>query len=175
MPEVWDIYDANRNKTGKLAIRGVDLLKEGEYHIIVNAVIINSKNEILITKRAPHKKNPLLWECAGGSILAGETSLEGMLRELKEELGLEFKKEEAIHFKEIKRNEVPPDIKDLWLFKKDINIEDITFPDKEAIAAKWVTIDEFMKMYENKEIIKSIDFDSEDYNKVLNILKNKNI
>ena len=31
-------------------------LKEGEYHIAVAGIIINSKNEILITKRAPHKE-----------------------------------------------------------------------------------------------------------------------
>ena len=36
---------------------------------------------------------------------------------------------------------------------KDIDIKDITFPDRETIEAKWVSIDEFMKMFENKEII----------------------
>ena len=46
MAEFWDIYDKDRNKTGKLAQRGVDKFKEGEYHIVVTAVILNSKNEI---------------------------------------------------------------------------------------------------------------------------------
>ena len=55
MSEFWDIYDTNRNKTGKTAERGVYELKEGEYHVIVNAIIMNSKNEILISKRASHK------------------------------------------------------------------------------------------------------------------------
>lgn len=35
MTELWDIYDKNRKKTGKLAQRGPNALKEGEYHIIV--------------------------------------------------------------------------------------------------------------------------------------------
>jgi len=171
MSEFWDIYDTNRNKTGKTAERGVYELKEGEYHVIVNAIIMNSKNEILISKRASHKEFPLMWECSGGSILAGETSLEGMLREIKEELGLNFLKEEAIYLKEIRRDKIPPDFKDLWLFRKDIDLKDVTFPDGEAIDTKWVSIDEFMKMYENKEIIPTVDFGIDEYNKELELIK----
>lgn len=171
MSEFWDIYDTNRNKTGRTAERGVYELKEGEYHVIVNAIIMNSKNEILISKRAAHKEFPLMWECSGGSILAGETSLEGMLREIKEELGLNFLKEDAIYLKEIRRDKVPPDFKDLWLFRKDIDLKDVTFPDGEAIDAKWVSIDEFMKMYENKEIIPTVDFGIDEYNKALELIK----
>ena len=167
MPEFWDVYDTNRKKVGKIVQRDVDKLNKGEYHIVVTGIIMNSKNEILITKRAKHKKFGLMWECNGGSIISGETSLDGMIRELKEELGIEFSKKEAIYLKEVRRDIVPPDFKDLWLFKRDIDIKDITFPDKESIDAKWVTIEEFIKMYEEREIVPSIDFGLEDYNKAL--------
>ena len=149
MSELWDIYDKNRNKTGKLAQRGVDKLKEGEYHIVVTAVILNSKNEILITKRAPFKTFPLMWECNGGSILAGETSLEGILREIREEVGVVLNESEGIFLKTLERSCIPPDFKDIWLFKKDIRNEEITLPDGEAIDFKWVTIDEFEKIRKN--------------------------
>lgn len=56
MPELWDVYDRNKKKIGKIVERGMDTLKEGEYHIAVAGIIINSKNEILITKRAAHKE-----------------------------------------------------------------------------------------------------------------------
>ena len=171
MEEIWDIYDTDRNKTGRTAIRGVDKLKEGEYHIIVNAIIMNSKNEILISQRADFKEFPLMWECNGGSILKGETSLEGVLREVKEELGLEFKAEDAIYLKEVRRDRLPPDFKDLWLFRKDVDLKDVTFPDGEAVAAKWVSIDEFIEMYENKEIVPTVDFGIEEYNMALEISK----
>lgn len=171
MEEIWDIYDTDRNKTGKTARRGVDKLKEGEYHIIVNAIIMNSKNEILISQRASFKEFPLMWECNGGSILAGETSLEGVLREVKEELGLEFKAEDAIYLKEVRRDRLPPDFKDLWLFRKDVNLKDVTFPDGEAVDAKWVSIEEFMRMYEDKEIVPTVDFGIEEYNMALEISK----
>ena len=132
-------------------------------------IIINFKNEILISKRAEYKKFGLMWECNSGSILAGETSLEGIIRELKEELGIEFSKKEAIFFKEIRNDKIQPDFKDLWLFRRNIDLKDITFPDGEAIDAKWVTIHEFIKMYENKEIVPTVDFGMDEYNKAIHI------
>lgn len=170
MAELWDIYDINKNKTGRTVERGVYGFKEGEYHIVVTGIILNSKNEILITKRAPFKRFGGMWECNGGSILAGEDSLQGILRELKEELGVVFKQEEAIFLKEIRRDKLPPDFKDLWLFKRNIKKEEITFPDGEATDFMWVTIDEFMKMYEDKIIIPTIDFGREEYNLALKLL-----
>lgn len=171
MGELWDIYDINKKKTGKFAERDVYQLKEGEYHIVVTGIILNSKNEILISKRAAHKKHGLMWECNGGSILAGESSLEGILRELKEELGVEFSKQEAIFLKEIRRDKIPPDFKDLWLFRKDIKIEELTFPDGETIDAKWVTIEKFMDMYNKGEIVQTVDFGIEEYTQALKLLK----
>ena len=169
MPEMWDIYDINRKKTGRLAKRGEYEFKEGEFHIVVQAIIMNSKNELLISKRAENKGFGLMWEFNGGSVLAGETSLEGIIREVKEELGIEFTKKEAIFFKEILGYKITPNFKDMWLFRKDIDIKDIVFPDRETIEAKWVSIDEFMKMFENKEIVPVIDFGLEEYNEALKV------
>lgn len=169
MAEFWDIYDKNKKKVGRVAQRGVDELKEGEYHIVVTAIIMNSKNEILISKRAEYKKYGLMWECNGGSILAGETSLEGIIRELKEELGIEFTKKEAIFVKEVRRDKIPCNFKIRWLFRRDIEIEQITFPDGEAIEAKWVSIEEFMEMINKKEMIPTIDFGIEDYKEVIKL------
>ena len=169
MAELWDIYDINRKKTGRTAERDVYQFKRGEYHVVVTGIIMNSKNEILISKRAKHKKYGLLWECNSGSILAGETSLEGVIRELKEELGIEFSKKEAIFLKEIRRDKTPPDFKDLWLFRRNIKLKDITFVDGEVIEAKWITIQDFIKMIENKEIIPTNDFGMEEYNKAIHL------
>lgn len=167
MAELWDIYDINKKKIGRTAERDVYKFKEGEYHIVVTGIIMNSKNEILISKRAEYKKFGLMWECNGGSILAGETSLEGIIRELKEELGIEFSKKEAIFLKEIRRDKIPPDFKDLWLFRRNIDEKEITFPDGESIDARWVTIEEFIRMYENKEMVPTVDFGMNEYHKAL--------
>ena len=169
MAELWDIYDENRKKTGKVAERGKTQLEKGkEYHIVVTGIIINSKNEILITQRAPYKNLGLQWECNGGSVLSGETSLEGILRELKEEIGLEFSKKEAIFLKTVE-SKTHPNFKDLWLFRKDIDLKDVKFADGEAVDVKWVSINEFTKMYNNNEIVQTVDFGLEDYEKAINL------
>lgn len=168
MTELWDVYDINRKKTGKIIKRGIDKLTKGEYHIVVTAVIINSKNEIFISKRSASKEtNPLKWECNGGSILCGETSWQGMLREIKEEIGLVLNEKEGLLLKTIIKEEKSPKIKDVWLLKKDFKIEDLEFTDGEVIEAKWVTIEEYTKMLNEGEIVKSVDFNKDDYNKII--------
>ena len=168
MPELWDIYDKNKNVTGRVAERDVYKFKEGEYHLVVVALIINSKNEILITKRSATKnREPLKWELTGGGVSAEETSLQGILRETQEEIGMKFTPEEAIFLKEIRRDRLPSDFKDLWLFKNDTPINEIKFEDGEVCDAKWVTMEEFLEIKENKEMISTIDFEREDYDLAL--------
>lgn len=167
--EYWDVYDKYRKKTGKICRRDIDPLEDGEYHIVVTGIILNSNNEILIDQRAPHKKKPLQWECSGGSITQGETSLQGILRELKEELGIILDAKEAFLLKVIPRADTH-DFKDLWLFRKDLDIKkDLHFNDGEVIDAKWVTIYEFLEMYENHQIVDTIDFDMKEYQKALQV------
>ena len=165
--EYWDIYDINKKKTGRTTPRLGCKLNQGEYHIVVNAISINSQGKILVSKRADYKPQGLMWEMSGGSITVGETSIEGMIREVKEELGIQLEEKEGVLFKTIRRDDPPADFKDLWLFKKDVDLRDITFPDGEAVDAKWVTIDEFESMVENKEIIGTRDFGREDYEKII--------
>lgn len=85
--ELWDIYDADGGRTGRTQRRG-DPFQEGDRHLCVHVWIRNARGEYLITKRAPNKVMPGLWECTGGSALAGESSLAAALREAREETGL---------------------------------------------------------------------------------------
>lgn len=52
MDELWDVYDRNRNKTGRFHERGEPMAK-GDYHLIVQVWILNGNGEFLITKRNP--------------------------------------------------------------------------------------------------------------------------
>lgn len=167
--EEVDIYDENKNKTGKTKIRHKDTLEKGEYIIGIQAIIINSRKQILISQRSSKKDIlPLKWECNGGALLSGEDVIDGIIREIYEELGIKLKKEDAIYLKTAKNSER---FKEIYLFKKDINIEDIKFRDDECIDAKWVGIDKFMDMFNNGEIVNNVDFDREDYEKCLHLLK----
>lgn len=166
--EIVDIYDENKNKTGKTKIRHKDVLEKGEYIIGVQAIIFNSKKQILISQRSPLKEVlPLKWECNGGALLSGEDIIDGIIREIYQELGIKLLREEAVFLKTAKNNYR---FKEIYLFKKDIPKEEIKFTDGEAIDAKWVDIDEFIKMFNNGEIVYNIDFNADDYEKSLILL-----
>lgn len=166
--DVVDIYDENKNKTGKVKTRHIDVIEPGEFIIGVQAIIINSKKQILISQRSGLKeKLPLKWECNGGALLSGEDVIDGLIREIYEELGIKLKREEAIFLKSDKNTH---SFKESYLFIKDISIKEIKFSDGEAVAAKWVDIDEFMEMYNNGDIVYNVNFDRADYEKCLSYL-----
>lgn len=60
---------------------------KGTYHLVVHVCVFNQKGEMLIQQRQPFKQGwPNLWDVTmGGSALAGETSQQAAMRELKEE------------------------------------------------------------------------------------------
>jgi isopentenyldiphosphate isomerase len=141
MLEYWDLYNSKRENIGRLHMRG-EPLEQGTYHIVVNVWIVNSKNEVLITQRHPKKELwGGLWECsASGAVIAGEDSLQGALRETKEEIGIDLLPLEGILIETIIRKD---DIRDTFLFHKDIRLEDLLFHPDEVVDAKWVSKSEY--------------------------------
>lgn len=75
MEERWDIYDKNKQLTGRTMKRNDWTLKDDEYHLTVLGVIRRSDGKFLITKRVMTKAwhqmvGSVRWCCTGrGSIL----------------------------------------------------------------------------------------------------------
>ncbi|MDR1687475.1 MAG: NUDIX domain-containing protein, partial [Clostridiales bacterium] len=144
MVEYWDLYDKNREKTGKTHRRG-EPIENGAYHIVVNVWFVNSNEEVLLAKRHPKKELwGGLWECsASGSVLAGEDSLKGAIRETKEELSISLTETDLALIETIIRES---DFRDTYLAKKDIDIKKLRFHPDEVVDAKWVTRQEYIDM-----------------------------
>jgi len=88
--EIWDAYDRQGHMLGYQIPRSMaKSLSQGVYHIVVNIYVLRSDGCILTTQRSRNKTYPLMWEITGGSILSGETPLEGAVRELFEETGIQ--------------------------------------------------------------------------------------
>ncbi len=168
--EYIDIYDRNKNKTGKIKIRHKDELEENEYNIGVQLVILNQNNEILITQRSKNKMVlPGKWECNGGAIDAGETPIEGLEREIREELGIVLDREKIKYYKTVIKDD-KHNIKDIFIYKDNIDINNLEFSDNEVSAAKYVTIEEYMDMFNAEEIVYNVDFNDEDYIQVIKLI-----
>lgn len=95
---------------------------------------------------------PNMWGTTAGGAQVGDTSLSSVLRELKEELGIEAKKEEMIFIGSYKRIN---DFVEVWLCKKNININDLVLEPTEVQDAKWCSISEFEEMIDEGIGIKS--------------------
>jgi len=147
--EIWDVYDSNRRLTGRTH-RRIDPLPEGDYHLVVFVWLRNSKGEYLISKRAPNKGYPNMWENTGGSAVAGDDSLSAAVREIKEEIGLDVNPENG---KLIKSSISEDSFLDVWLFQQDFDINDVVLQENETVDAKYATLDEIQCMIENGEFI----------------------
>ena len=147
--ELWDVYSASGEKTGKKIVRGRSSLKSGEYHLVVHIWIISSSGDFLIQKRAESKKlMPGEWAATGGAAVSGEDSFTAASRELFEELGIKSDSKTLQKLFGLKRRN---SLLDVYLIKTDVDVSDLRLQEAEVSRAKWVTKDELCKMIENGE------------------------
>ena len=72
-------------------------MKNNPFKLVVRALIKDEKGELLILKRSVHSRsNPGLWELPGGKLEPGEDFEHALIREIKEETGLNISLKKAI-------------------------------------------------------------------------------
>lgn len=156
MPELWDLYNEKGEKTGIKHERGQPI-PQGMYHLVVSAWIMNGQGQFLLSQRHPDRPYPYYWECTGGSVLAGESSLNGAVREVKEELGIELDCSTAKLLFQTQRNDTK-DFYDVWLFQADVLITALKLQATEVINAQWVNRDHLVDMFKRKKLHPLIDY-----------------
>lgn len=146
MKELRDLYDINSIRTGKTYYKG-DSIPDGYYPMVVMAVIRNSKGEFLMQRRVKAKGGD--WGVTGGHPKSGETPIEGIITEVKEELGLDFSKDDFIEY------DSGCDGKDcykMYLVNKDIDLSDITIQKDELTEVRWFSMEELDNMVSTGEL-----------------------
>lgn len=147
--ELWDVYDKNRNLTGRTHVRGEDLLP-GEYHLVVHVWIKNHRGQFLMTQRSPNKGYPLLWETTGGSAVAGDDSLTAALREVKEETGLAL---EGGNGRIVYQYSGPDHHVDVWLFEQEFDLADVVLQEGETCDKRLSTEEEVLAGYRDGTVV----------------------
>jgi mutator protein MutT len=160
MSEFVDVYNSKKEKTGKIVERKRgSSLEKGEYIISVTCWIINKDGKILLTQRKQDKHNGGKWEPTTGLVVSGESSLQGIQRELREEIGIETNESEIRLVREkIEERDDVNFFRDIYLLAKDIELDTISYNDGEVVNAKYVTIDEFNEMIANGEILEKLKY-----------------
>lgn len=160
--EIWDLYTAERTLTGKTHVRGEEL-PDDLYHLVVHVWLRNSRGEYLISQRSANRPTlPLMWETVGGSVLSGENSFDGALREVHEEIGVDLSgcvgKTVFTKVRKVIDNKKYNDIVDVWLFKYDGDADLAKADTDEVCAVKWMTCDEIRRLYDDKEFAGSLGY-----------------
>lgn len=91
MNEFFDVLNEFGEFTGETATRK-ECHEKGLWHRAVYAFIIDNDSNILLQKRSGNKKLwPNLWDVTvGGHVDSGEFGRQALIREVKEELGIEI-------------------------------------------------------------------------------------
>lgn len=167
--EYFDLLDENGNKIGKTKLRS-EVHRDGDWHRGVHIWIINSNREILLQRRCATKdSNPNMLDISSaGHLQAGDCSLGAAIRELKEELNLDVKKEELIFIKTLKNNLkytdtfINNEFDDIYILRTDKKIKDMKFQKEEISEIMYVPYEEFKEMINNKQpdlLIRNNDFE----------------
>ena len=157
--EVWDLYDKNRNIVGE-HIRGNEM-PEDAYHLVVHIWIKNSDGKYLMTQRSKNKKTyPLKWECVGGAVVKGETSIHAAFREVKEEVGIDLNPENGSLIYTQVRGLVDGkrinDINDIYLFTYEGDADLTKATTDEVNQTVWMDKSEIIELYKSGEMVSVI-------------------
>ena len=150
--EMVDKFDARRTPLNKVTERYDRIV--GEYRQSVHLWFRNSKGEFLIQQRSFTKKVfPGVWSITGGAVDAGESPLEAVKRECKEELGINLEEEKLALALSYRREF---DFVDVYWTEQEIDLKSITMDPAEVIGVKFATADEIKELAEKKEFSHSI-------------------
>ena len=149
--EYFDLCTIDRKPLDKKVKRGTKLNKN-EYHLVVMAIMLNKKNEVLLTRRSNNKIAGGLWECTAGSVLAGENSRDAIIREVKEEIGININ----ISGDPITSYSEEDALFDIWIINIDNKIQDLVLQIEEVDDAKYVTLKDIKNIINNGTATKSL-------------------
>ena len=163
--EKRDLYDINRVLTGKTIFKG-DSIPDNNYIVVVLVFIQNSDGKFLIQKRSKIKNGK--YATTGGHPKSGENSIQGIISEVKEEIGLD------INSKDLKlyysgRSDSEKVFWDDYYIKMDVpNIQNLSLQKEEVESVCWLSIDEINSLMNEGRFFKN---HYEEFEILLNWLK----
>ena len=136
--EKRDLYDINKKLTGETIYKN-EKIPANRYILVVLVFIQNSQGKFLIQKRSKQKDGK--YASTGGHPKTGETSIDGMITEIKEELGLTVKPEELELIFSGQEN-AKQVFFDIYYMRKDFNISDLKLQKEEVDFVEWLSFKE---------------------------------
>ena len=146
--ELNDIYDKDRNLTGRTHRRGT-IWRKGEDGLVVCVWVYDGQGKILLTRRAPGKSFAGTWENSGGAAKAGETSRQAIARELFEETGIRAEPEEFELLEYVREGYIHYDH---YCLHRDIPLDQVVLQPGETDAVRWASFSQVHELIQRREI-----------------------
>lgn len=147
--ELWDIYDENKEKTGRTMKRNDWNMKPGDYHLTVLGVLKRPDGKYLVTRRRLDKEWAAgWWEVPGGGVRAGESSMEAVKREILEETGIDVTGADggyAFTYKRVNPEEKNNYFVDVYKFVLNFQEEDVKTQEEEVSGYAIVSLEEIQE------------------------------
>ena len=136
--ELLDVYDDSGNKTGKIIERGnsYEYLNDNEHIAVAIIYIENDKGEFLIQKTSKEKGGH--YSSTGGHINHGENALDTIIREVKEELGIDISNDNIINLGHIC---VDFPVRFIFYLKKNIDVSSLTIQKDEVESVSYMSLE----------------------------------
>ena len=163
--EKRDLYDINRTLTGRTIYKG-EHIPDNNYIVVVLVFIQNNEGNFLIQKRSKMKNGK--YATTGGHPKSGESSLQGIISEVKEEIGLEINPEN-LKLYYTGRSDSEKVFWDDYYIKMNVpDIQKLTLQDEEVESVCWLSIDEINSLMKENKFFKN---HYEEFEILLNWLK----
>lgn len=155
MEELVDVLNEKGMYTGKVETRE-NCSKHGLWHKAVCVFIINSEGLVLLQKRSATKKTwPNMWDVTvGGNVLAGEFGFQAIIRECKEELGIDLVKNDITFIGSMISTNKKGDIinnyfNEYYIANKEVDISKLNLQKDEVSEVKWMDKYEIIEKIKN--------------------------
>ena len=149
MSELFDVLNENGDFTNQIETRE-ECHNRGLWHKAVVVFIVSMDNKkILLQQRSANKKLwPNLWDItAGGHVLTGEFGYQTVIRETKEEIGIDITKNDlefigGTKSENISGNIINRHFNEFYIVHKDVDINNIVLQEEEVQDIKWFNKEE---------------------------------
>lgn len=158
MQEYFDVLDENGNKTGKTKLRS-EVHRDGDWHRSVHIWVLNNNGDVLLQRRCATKDSHpnMLDISSAGHLTAGDDSLQGAIREIKEELNLDVEARDLMFIKTLKKHSkytstfINNEFADVYVLMTDKTINDMKYQKEEISEIIFVPYKKFKQMVINKQ------------------------
>ena len=150
--ELLDVYDDNGKITGRTIVRGdkTAILNEHEHVAVAVIFMENDNGEFLIQKTSKEKGG--LFSSTGGHVDSGETPLEAIKREVKEEIGVNIANDDIEEYGFLSYDKP---LRYIFYVKKNIDINDIKVQKEEVDYVSYMSVNEIINLIETDNMLKS--------------------